>query len=161
MHTTNIDILGTGRPQTYLHNVPDTLTKSERSDRMRRVRSRDTKPELRVRRLLHAMGYRFRLQRRDLPGTPDIVLPRYRVAIFVHGCFWHRHPDPRCRLARLPKSRLDFWIPKLEANRTRDVRNAEALRDLGWQVLTLWECELKDGDALRDRLAACLRTEGN
>lgn len=140
--------------------MPDTLTPAQRSERMSRIRSTNTKPELIVRRLLHAMGYRFRLQRKDLPGKPDIVLPRHRVAIFVHGCFWHRHPDPACRLARLPKSRLDFWVPKLEANRARDIKNEQSVLDLGWRVLTIWECEVKDTDALRERLAAVLDTKG-
>lgn len=108
---------------------------------MARVKGKDTKPELRVRRLLHALGYRFRLHRRDLPGTPDLVFPGRRAVIFVHGCFWHRHPDPGCWRARLPKSRPEFWIPKLEANAARDAVNLAALAALGWRVLTIWECE--------------------
>jgi DNA mismatch endonuclease (patch repair protein) len=120
---------------------------------MRRVRGRDTKPEMLVRRLLHAMGYRYRLQARDLPGRPDILFRGRRKAIFVHGCFWHRHLDPACKLARLPKSRLDFWLPKLEGNRQRDEANLERLRDLGWEVLVLWECGLRDRDALGNKLA--------
>lgn len=122
----------------------DTLTPAQRSERMSRVRSRDTKPEMAVRRIVHGLGYRFRLHRKDLPGKPDIVLPRHRAVIFVHGCFWHRHHDPDCALARMPKSRLEFWEPKLEANRLRDVRNKEALEALGWRVLTVWECEVMD-----------------
>ena len=102
----------------------DTLSKAQRSERMSRVRGKDTKPELLVRRLVHGMGYRYRLHRRDLPGTPDLVFPGRRKVIFVHGCFWHRHPDPACKLARLPKSRTDFWLPKLEGNRARDIENA-------------------------------------
>ena len=108
---------------------------------MARVRGRDTKPELRVRRLVHGLGYRFRLYRRDLPGTPDLVLPGRRAVIFVHGCFWHRHPDPDCWRARLPKSRPEFWIPKLEANVVRDASARTALAALGWRVLTVWDCE--------------------
>lgn len=115
---------------------------------MSRVRARDTKPEMVVRQLLHAMGYRYRLHAKDLPGKPDIVFRRQRLAIFVNGCFWHRHPDPECRLARMPKSRLDFWLPKLEANRHRDVENEERLAALGWRVLLVWECELRDREQL-------------
>lgn len=133
----------------------DTLSKAERSERMSRIRARDTKPELRVRRLLHGLGYRFRLHRRTLPGTPDLVFPSRKKAIFVHGCFWHRHEG--CRLARLPKTRQDFWLPKLEGNRARDLRDQAALRDLGWEVLVVWECEVQSQD-LRDRLVAFLES---
>lgn len=119
---------------------------------MGKVRSRDTKPELVVRRALHAMGYRYRLHAKELPGRPDIVFRRKRLAIFVQGCFWHRHTDPACRLARLPKSRLDFWLPKLEGNRTRDVANIERLQAMGWKVLLVWECQLKDREQLRNTL---------
>lgn len=115
---------------------------------MARVRGRDTKPEMRVRRALHAAGLRYRLHAKGLPGRPDLILPSRRVAVFVHGCFWHRHPDPDCKLARLPKSRLDFWLPKLEGNRARDERNKAALEALGWKVVEIWECEIND-DALR------------
>jgi DNA mismatch endonuclease (patch repair protein) len=109
---------------------------------MARVRNKDTKPELKVRKALHAAGLRFRLQARDLPGRPDIVFRSRRIAIFVHGCFWHRHPDPSCKLARMPKSRSEFWEPKLTANAARDERNARALKALGWRVELLWECDL-------------------
>jgi len=122
----------------------DTLTPAQRSERMSRVHGRDTKPEMSVRRIVHGMGYRFRLHRKDLPGRPDIVLPRHRAVIFVHGCFWHRHEEPSCALARMPKSRLEFWEPKLEANRLRDIRTKEALEAAGWRVLVIWECEVKD-----------------
>src|SRR5687768_17294491 len=103
----------------------DTLSKSARSERMSRIGAKDTKPEMAVRRLVHSLGYRYRLHRRSLPGNPDLVFPARRKAIFVHGCFWHRHPDSSCKLARLPKSRGDFWIPKLEANAERDLRNEQ------------------------------------
>jgi len=103
------------------------------------IRGRDTKPELAVRRYLHARGFRFRLHVRELPGRPDIVLPRHRTAVFVHGCFWHRHAG--CRFAYTPKSRQEFWLPKLEGNAARDARNEERLRDLGWRVELVWECE--------------------
>jgi DNA mismatch endonuclease (patch repair protein) len=130
----------------------DTLSKEERSRRMSRIRNKHTKPEIIVRRLVHRMGYRFRLHRRDLPGQPDLVFPRRRKVIFVHGCYWHRHPDPACRLARLPKSNLEFWIPKLEGNRERDLRNQEALMSSGWSVLVIWECELKDITSLERKI---------
>jgi DNA mismatch endonuclease (patch repair protein) len=126
----------------------DTLTREQRSERMSRVRGADTKPEMIVRRMAHGMGYRYRVHRRDLPGKPDLVFPSRRKAIFVHGCFWHRHPDPKCSLARLPKSRLEFWRAKLDGNRARDERNETRLRELGWGVLTIWECQLRDRGAL-------------
>lgn len=122
----------------------DTLTPEQRSERMSRIRAKDSKPEMIVRRLVHGLGLRYRLHRKDLPGKPDLVLSRHRTVIFVHGCFWHRHHDPACTLARMPKSRLDFWEPKLEANRLRDIRTKEALEALGWRVLVIWECEVKD-----------------
>jgi DNA mismatch endonuclease (patch repair protein) len=124
--------------------MADTLTPAERSERMSRIRGKDTKPELAVRRIVHGLGYRYRLHRNDLPGKPDIVLPRHRAVIFVHGCFWHRHEQPSCTLARMPKSRFSFWQPKLEANRLRDVRTKQALEAAGWRVLVIWECEVKD-----------------
>ncbi|BCG71970.1 very short patch repair endonuclease [Mesorhizobium sp. 113-1-2] len=105
-----------------------------------------------VRRLLHGMGYRYRLHRGDLPGKPDIVFGKRRKAIFIHGCFWHRHDDPACRLARLPKSRLEFWGPKLSANAERDVLKQEALKRLGWNVLVVWECELRQSEQLENKL---------
>jgi DNA mismatch endonuclease (patch repair protein) len=130
----------------------DTLTPSERSERMARVRSRNTKPEMEVRRLVHGMGYRYRLHGKDLPGCPDIVFPRLRKVLFVHGCFWHRHPNPECKLARLPKSRLDFWLPKLEENRRRDMAQQEALMDRGWRFMVIWECELRNIPNLVEKL---------
>lgn len=128
----------------------DTLTPAERSARMALVRAKDTKPELLARRLVHGMGYRYRLHRRDLPGTPDLVFPGRSKVICIHGCFWHRHAD--CALARLPKSRSDFWLPKLTANAERDARNVHALRRLGWSVLTIWECQLGDTAKLANRI---------
>jgi DNA mismatch endonuclease (patch repair protein) len=130
----------------------DTLSTTERSERMARIHGRDTKPELVVRRLLHGMGYRYRLHRCDLPGKPDIVFGKRKKAIFIHGCFWHRHDDPACRLARLPKSRLEFWEPKLSANAERDALKQEALKRLGWNVLVVWECELRQGEQLENKL---------
>lgn len=134
----------------------DTLSKAERSERMSRVRSKDTKPEMLVRRLIHGMGYRYRLHCRDLPGTPDIVFRRRRMAIFVHGCFWHQHPDPNCKLARMPKSRHEFWGPKLEGNRRRDDANLKKLLELGWNVLIVWECLTHDHEELKENVRTFL-----
>lgn len=124
---------------------------------MGRIGSKDTAPELTVRRMLHAMGYRFRLHRRDLPGTPDIVFPSRKKAIFVHGCFWHAHG---CRIGRPPKSKLEFWGPKLERNRARDEEKRQALLQAGWEVLTLWQCEIKDRTSLAERMQAFLGPAG-
>lgn len=135
----------------------DTLNAEQRSERMSRVRGRDTKPELLVRRMTHGLGYRFRLYRRDLPGTPDLVFPGRRKVIFVHGCFWHGHPDPDCPLARLPKSKLDFWIPKLETNRKRDEASLARLADLGWETLVIWECQTRDRGLLEVKIREFLR----
>lgn len=132
--------------------MADTMTPGERSKRMARVRGKNTRPELLVRRLIHHMGYRFRLHRKDLPGKPDLVFPRYRSVIFVHGCFWHRHPSPDCPLARLPKSRLDFWEAKLAANRDRDLRVQQALASAGWKVFIVWECELRNNEQSRNNI---------
>lgn len=130
----------------------DTLSPRDRSERMSRVRGKDTKPELLVRRLVHSLGYRYRLHRRDLPGRPDLVFPARQKVIFVHGCFWHRHRARRCRLARLPKTRLEFWEPKLEANRLRDLRAYAALRKAGWKILVVWECGLSNKEQLENKL---------
>lgn len=132
----------------------DTLTARERSARMALVGAKDTKPELVVRRLVHGMGYRYRLHRRNLPGTPDLVFPGRHKIILVHGCFWHRHTD--CALARLPKSRMDFWLPKLTANAERDARSLRALRWLGWGVMTVWECQVRDTARLARRIGRFL-----
>jgi DNA mismatch endonuclease (patch repair protein) len=137
----------------------DTLSTEARSERMSRVQCKDTRPELAVRRLVHSLGFRYALHRRDLPGKPDLVFPSRRKVVFVHGCFWHRHCG-RCRLARLPKSRLDFWSAKLEANRRRDRRNAKALRDAGWQVMCVWECQLADKERLTRRIINFLELNG-
>lgn len=135
----------------------DTLTPEERSDRMSRIRGRDTKPELLVRRLTHALGFRYRLHRRDLPGSPDLVFPSRRKVIFVHGCFWHRHADPGCKLARMPKSKLDFWAAKLENNRKRDEVNLARLHGLGWETLVIWECQTRDREALQAKIEGFLK----
>lgn len=107
------------------------------------IRGRDTKPELAVRRYLHGRGFRYRLHARELPGRPDIVLPRHRTVVFVHGCFWHRHEG--CRFAYTPKTRQEFWLPKLEGNAVRDARDQQQLADLGWRVEVVWECEVAPG----------------
>jgi len=134
----------------------DTLSPEARSERMARVRGKDTGPELRVRRLVHGMGYRYRLHDKRLPGSPDLVFAGRRKLIFIHGCFWHRHPDPACKLARMPKSRREFWEPKLESNRARDERVAAALAEQGWKQLVVWECECGQTKALEDRIRAFL-----
>ena len=117
---------------------------------MSRIRSVNTMPEVAVRSLLHNCGYRFRLHRKDLPGKPDIVLPKYRTAIFVHGCFWHRHEN--CKYATMPKSNVEYWVSKFQKNIERDKKKHELLLELGWRVLIVWGCELSDPQALIRRL---------
>jgi DNA mismatch endonuclease (patch repair protein) len=134
--------------------MTDTLTPIERSERMGHVRAKDTRPEMVVRKLVHGMGYRYRLHARDLPGNPDLVFPSRGKIIFVHGCFWHRHG--RCPLTRWPKSKLDFWKPKLENNHRRDELNTRRLRRLGWSVLVVWECQLNDKRRIAGRLRSFL-----
>lgn len=135
--------------------MTDIVDAATRSRMMAAVRQKNTKPELVLRRLLHREGLRFRLHRKDLPGKPDIVLQRHRAVVFVHGCFWHRHPG--CRLASTPRTRVEFWEAKFAANRTRDRRVAETLRADGWRVFTVWECGLKaDALELATRLAAAI-----
>jgi DNA mismatch endonuclease, patch repair protein len=132
--------------------MADTRTPEQRHRIMQSVKTRDTGPELLVRRLLHRLGYRYRLNERKLPGRPDIVFPRARKAIFVHGCFWHGHD---CRKGHAPKSRLEYWGPKLNANKQRDAVQADRLQELGWSVLTVWQCETTGSpDALRARLSS-------
>ena len=128
----------------------DRLTAEHRSWNMSRIKSKDTEPERRVRCVLHRLGFRFSLGRRDLPGRPDIVLVRHGVAIFVHGCFWHRHK--KCRNSVIPKTRQEFWLAKLNGNVERDKRNVMALKQLRWKVLTVWECELADERRLSRKL---------
>lgn len=120
--------------------MTDFLTTAERSERMSRIRVKDTKPEIRLRRLLHARGLRYRLHVRDLPGRPDLVFPRCRSVVFVHGCFWHGHSD--CRIANQPKSNSAFWVNKFKMNQARDTRSILQLEDAGWRVMVVWECEL-------------------
>ena len=121
---------------------------------MSRVRPTDTRPEMVVRRLVHGLGYRYRLHGQKLPGRPDLVFAARRKVIFVHGCFWHRHPG--CRLARTPKSRVNFWRAKLDGNRERDLVKQRELAELGWQSLVLWECQLNDPNSIRERVTAFL-----
>ncbi|WP_092605177.1 very short patch repair endonuclease [Janthinobacterium sp. YR213] len=128
---------------------------SVRSAQMARIKSRDTKLEMSVRRALHAAGLRYRLHAKDLAGRPDIVFRSRRIVLFVHGCFWHLHPDPNCRLARMPKSKLDFWRPKLEGNRLRDGKNRSTLEAEGWTVIEVWECEI-NSDYLQQLIAVVL-----
>ena len=139
--------------------MTDTVDPAKRSEIMSRIRSRDTKPEMIVRRIAHGLGFRFRLHRRDLPGSPDLVFPRYKSVIMVHGCFWHRHPG--CKYATSPKTRVSFWENKFKGNVVRDRRNETALHDLGWRVLVIWECETKDKEAVAERIEGfLLRGEG-
>ncbi|HEU4388403.1 MAG TPA: DNA mismatch endonuclease Vsr [Blastocatellia bacterium] len=133
------------RPKSF-----DPLSPSERSERMSRVRAKNTKPELIVRRLTWTLGYRYRIHGHRLPGHPDLVFAARRKVILVHGCFWHQHQ--RCRQYRMPKSRLGFWLPKLNSNKRRDRANKRKLQSLGWSVLIVWECELKDLTSVRARI---------
>jgi DNA mismatch endonuclease (patch repair protein) len=132
----------------------DIVDKARRSAMMASIGSKDTQPELEVRRVAHALGYRFRLHRRDLPGTPDLLFPRLRKAIFVHGCYWHRHED--CRFAYNPKSNTQFWSKKFERNQDRDRRALAQLIELGWDPLVIWECETRNLEGLRLRVASHL-----
>lgn len=134
--------------------MTDTLTPQRRSWNMSRIRSTNTAPELQVRSLIHRMGCRFRLHRYDLPGRPDIVLPKFSLAVFVHGCFWHRHRG--CRFSYSPKTRVEFWQRKFACNQERDRAAQRKLKSLGWSVLIVWECELRYPDRLRRRIARAI-----
>lgn len=127
----------------------DRLTPEQRSENMSRIRGRDTKPEMAVRRLAHAMGYRFRLHRRDLPGSPDLVFPRHRKVIFVHGCFWHGHG---CKMSHVSKTRPVYWATKIARNRERDMSTLLLLRKLDWNSLVIWECETKNREVLEKKI---------
>jgi len=135
----------------------DPLTPEQRRYTMRQVHSKDTKPEMRVRRVTHRMGYRYRLHRKDLPGKPDLVFPGRKKVIFVHGCFWHGHDCPAGR--KVPKTNREYWTKKLGRNKERDQLNQAKLQELGWEVLIIWECETKDEDALAERIARFLEGE--
>ena len=139
--------------------MKDPLTREERSKRMSLVRAKDTKPEMRVRKLIHSLGYRYRLHARDLPGRPDLVFRRRRKIVFVHGCFWHQHNCPMGN--RIPKTRVSFWREKLEGNRKRDTVIGRQLRKEGWSVLTIWECQTNPSnlDRLTSRIVAFLEDQ--
>lgn len=135
--------------------MADKISPERRSLNMAAIKSRNTKPEIAVRKLLHASGFRFRLHRKDLPGRPDIVLPRYKTAVFVHGCFWHQHEG--CKLASKPSSRQEYWKAKFDRNAERDKNSFRTLTELGWQVVVIWECEVrKNADEVVQRLAKLL-----
>ncbi|MCF7822114.1 MAG: very short patch repair endonuclease [Mariprofundaceae bacterium] len=136
--------------------MTDTLSPKRRSEIMSRIRGKNTKPELIVRKLVWSMGYRYRLYDKSLPGTPDLVFKRKKKVIFVHGCFWHSHG---CSKGNAPKSNLDFWKPKLKATRKRDKKNIQMLRKDGWDILVLWQCELKDINSLSNRINVFLGKE--
>ena len=136
----------------------DVFTPEQRSAVMRRVKGRDTKPELALRKLLTRLGFRYRLHRKDLPGSPDLAMPGRRTAIFVHGCFWHGHDCKRG--ARVPQANADYWIAKLARNRARDARAEAALGEMGWRPLVVWECEFRDPAALEARLTSALSDRG-
>jgi DNA mismatch endonuclease (patch repair protein) len=121
---------------------------------MAAIKGKNTKPEMIVRSVCHAMGLRYRLHRKDLPGKPDLVLPKHRLCIFVHGCFWHRHPG--CKYAYTPKSRPEFWLPKLAKNVERDLSAQQALETLGWRVAVIWECQTKNREILRTEILKTL-----
>lgn len=136
--------------------MSDTVPPKTRSRMMAGIKGKDTKPEILVRHLLHERGFRYRLHRKDLPGKPDIVLPKYSAVIFVNGCFWHRHD---CRFFKLPGTRTEWWAGKLEQNRIRDQRKVDQLRDAGWRVLIVWECALRDpGSIPPDKLGVKIST---
>jgi DNA mismatch endonuclease (patch repair protein) len=136
----------------------DNISEERRSWNMSRIRSKDTSPEIRVRSFLHRSGFRFRLHANSLPGSPDIVLPKYRTIIFVHGCFWHRHAG--CKFAYTPKSRVEFWKSKFKQNVERDKAIKKLLKNLGWNVLTIWECEASDNSVLKS-VVKVLETDKN
>ena len=135
--------------------MPDTVTPERRSEIMSNIRAKDMKPEMAVRRITHAMGYRYRLHGKDLPGKPDLVFPSRRKVIFVHGCFWHQHASPACKIARRPRSNQSYWLPKLERNAERDIEHQSKLAESGWDVLVIWECETRtdsSGDMVANRI---------
>jgi len=133
--------------------MADSLSKDQRSEVMRRIRSKDTYPEIQVRQALHASGFRYRLHDSKLPGKPDIVLPRHKAVVLVHGCFWHGHG---CKLSHVPSSNVAYWTAKITRNQTRDKKNAAALEALGWRVFTIWECDLQSG---LQRVAKALKAQ--
>ena len=138
--------------------MTDCFSPEKRSAVMRAVKSKNTTPEIRVRKTLHAMGYRFRLHRKDLPGSPDIVLPKHNLALFVHGCFWHGHHCKRGQ--RIPAANRDYWVAKVDRNKKRDKANIEALQSLGWRISTVWECETRASGQLCELLSGMIWDSG-
>jgi DNA mismatch endonuclease (patch repair protein) len=138
----------------------DKISPAQRSENMRRIKDKNMKPEVLVRHFVHGMGYRYRLHRKNLPGKPDLVFNPRKKVIFVHGCFWHQHPDPNCSDSRLPKSNRSYWHPKLFRNVERDTENVARLEVLGWDVLVIWECETGDIENQRDRIVDFLGSRG-
>ncbi|WP_438282656.1 very short patch repair endonuclease [Pseudomonas alabamensis] len=136
--------------------MADTLTPEQRRYCMQCIKGKDTKPELKVRKIIHRLGYRYRLHGKQLPGSPDIILPKHKLCIFVHGCFWHRHDG--CRYAYTPKTRLDFWEHKFSTNVTRDINTTNKLLDLGWRVEIIWECQTKQLDTLMSVIQGIFNT---
>lgn len=137
----------------------DKFSARKRSEIMSRIRGKNTKPEITVRKLIYSLGYRYRLHVNKLPGCPDLVFHGRKKAIFVHGCFWHCHG---CKKGQPPKSKLDYWLPKLEENKLRDARNIRELEMLGWQIMIIWQCEIKDIENLKQRIVSFLnRSEYN
>jgi DNA mismatch endonuclease (patch repair protein) len=137
---------------TRIEIIVDRITTQRRSANMSKIKSKGMKPEMLVRSLAHGMGYRYRLHRKDLPGKPDLVFPRLRKAIFVHGCFWHQHSIENCRRSHIPRSNREYWQPKLDRNIARDKFALLELTRLGWETLVLWECELKNAEQLEARV---------
>lgn len=129
--------------------MTDVFGSNKRSEVMRKIKSKDTKPEIRIRKALHRLGFRFRLHKKELPGKPDIVLPKFRTVIQVRGCFWHGHD---CLKSSLPKSNQEYWIPKLKANKERDHRNDRLLKDMGWNVIVVWECQCMTAEGLQHEI---------
>lgn len=132
--------------------MADIVTPEKRSEIMARILGKNTEPELIVRKLVHRMGYRYRVHRNDLPGTPDIVFSGRKKAIFVHGCFWHQHKDSHCTRTHTPTSNVEYWQPKLERNRNRDVIQQSQLSEMGWDILVVWECEVQNENDLPIRI---------
>ena len=130
----------------------DTLSPLQRSENMRRIKAKGMKPEMQVRRLVHSLGYRYRLHVSALPGKPDLVFTSRKKIILVHGCFWHQHASKRCPITRVPKSREEYWFPKLSGNVNRDRRQINALRNMGWAVLIVWECQLRNLNQVSKRI---------
>ncbi|MBI3145218.1 MAG: DNA mismatch endonuclease Vsr [Pseudogulbenkiania sp.] len=131
----------------------DKISSEQRSRLMSKIRGKNTSPELKIRKMLHTAGYRFRLHRKDLPGRPDIVLPKHKLCIFVHGCFWHSHPG--CKRSTIPQTNREFWEQKLASNRARDIANISALQQAGWRVCVIWECEVRANIDLSAVVSRC------